>query len=33
MVLTLILLTATASVTLVGGACLYDALNERLGEQ
>lgn len=32
-VLTLALLTVTASITLVGGACLYDALTERLGEQ
>ncbi len=32
-VLTLALLTVTASITLVGGACLYDAMKERLGEQ
>ena len=29
-VLTLALLTVTASITLVGGACLYDVLTERL---
>ena len=31
--LTLALLTVTASITLVGGACLYDTLTERLDEQ
>ena len=31
-VLTLALLTVTASITLVGGACLYDALTERPGQ-
>ena len=32
-VLTLAILTVTASITLVGGACLYDALTERLDER
>ena len=32
-VLSLALLTATASITLVGGACLYDVLTDRPGER